>query len=246
MCLDEFVLPKDYEKTCATCKIAKPRECFQRSAENRDGLKYSCKECTKIYRANRLSNPEKRQKANASSRKYHHNNKKLINSKKAIYDRNNIDRRRIRMASQSSRWKQYSQEYYKINIDRWEKYVMENKESIAANQRKRYDSNRERILWSGARGRAKKNNLPFDIEVEDVKIPALCPVFGIPFNLSNTIKNNRSDSPSIDRIIPIRGYTKGNIEVISYRANMIKRDASLDELKKLVAWMESRIDSPGS
>jgi hypothetical protein len=37
------------------------------------------------------------------------------------------------------------------------------------------------------------------------------------------------------------GYIKGNVRVISYRANAIKRDASLDEMRLLVAYLEREL-----
>lgn len=42
------------------------------------------------------------------------------------------------------------------------------------------------------------------------------------------------DSPSIDRIIPELGYTKGNIRVISNRANLLKSNATIEELQKVI------------
>lgn len=45
-------------------------------------------------------------------------------------------------------------------------------------------------------------------------------------------------SAHLDRIIPELGYIKGNVQWISGRANRIKYDASLDELRAIVAWLE--------
>ncbi len=45
-------------------------------------------------------------------------------------------------------------------------------------------------------------------------------------------------TPSLDRIDSSLGYVKGNVWVISWRANHIKTDASLEELKQLVAGLE--------
>jgi len=45
-------------------------------------------------------------------------------------------------------------------------------------------------------------------------------------------------SPSIDRTVPHLGYVKGNVTIMSYRANRIKCHASLDELRAIVAYME--------
>jgi hypothetical protein len=49
------------------------------------------------------------------------------------------------------------------------------------------------------------------------------------------------NSPTLDRIIPSLGYVRGNVKVISMRANVLKHNASLDELKKLVAWLEKEL-----
>jgi hypothetical protein len=38
------------------------------------------------------------------------------------------------------------------------------------------------------------------------------------------------DSPSLDRIDPSKGYVKGNVRVISARANLLKNDATVGEL----------------
>lgn len=41
------------------------------------------------------------------------------------------------------------------------------------------------------------------------------------------------DSLSLDKIIPSLGYAKGNIWVISYRANTIKNNCTFEEIQKL-------------
>ena len=45
--------------------------------------------------------------------------------------------------------------------------------------------------------------------------------------------------PSLDRIDNSKGYVPGNIAVISMRANMIKNNATLAELKAIVAYIEA-------
>ena len=40
------------------------------------------------------------------------------------------------------------------------------------------------------------------------------------------------NSPSIDRIDSTKGYVKGNVKIISLRANMMKNVANLQELQK--------------
>jgi hypothetical protein len=45
-------------------------------------------------------------------------------------------------------------------------------------------------------------------------------------------------SYSLDRIDSDKGYVKGNVQVISYRANMLKSNASIEELEKVLNWMK--------
>ena len=92
-------------------------------------------------------------------------------------------------------------------------------------------------LWYSAKKRAKIRNVPFDLSPDDIVIPEFCPVLGIRLSL-NRGGGFKASSPSVDRRIPSLGYVKGNIRVISYRANEIKRDASLEELKMLVRFLE--------
>jgi hypothetical protein len=59
-----------------------------------------------------------------------------------------------------------------------------------------------------------------------------CPALGVPLVFGRRSPNN----PSLDRIKPELGYVKGNIAVISRRANAIKQDATADELFRVAAW----------
>ncbi|WP_295842584.1 hypothetical protein [uncultured Xanthomonas sp.] len=86
-------------------------------------------------------------------------------------------------------------------------------------------------LWSSAKNRARQAGVPFDLEPADVVIPERCPVLDIP--LSTECGKRSEGTASIDRIVPSLGYVKGNVVVTSWRANRLKNDASLDELRRL-------------
>jgi len=93
----------------------------------------------------------------------------------------------------------------------------------------------EYYLWKSAKKRAKDKELDFDISVSDIIIPQLCPLLNIPLVVRTGHNRRFPDSPSLDRIDNRFGYIQGNILVISWRANFIKSDASLNELELLVA-----------
>jgi hypothetical protein len=48
----------------------------------------------------------------------------------------------------------------------------------------------------------------------------------------------RENSPSIDRIDSIEGYTVDNIQIISWKANRIKAYATVEELEIVIAFMK--------
>lgn len=88
-----------------------------------------------------------------------------------------------------------------------------------------------------ARRRAKNHNIIFNIKISDVVVPEFCPVLGIKLKPT---KNHLSDtSPTLDRIDPRLGYVKGNICVISNRANRIKSDGTIEEHEKIIQYIKN-------
>jgi hypothetical protein len=92
------------------------------------------------------------------------------------------------------------------------------------------------LLWAGAKHRASKKSLSFTISPSDILIPNKCPLLGIRLNLKPSNKRTWN-SPSLDRLDSTKGYDRDNILVVSWRANDLKADATLEELKSIVfAW----------
>jgi hypothetical protein len=96
------------------------------------------------------------------------------------------------------------------------------------------------MLW-GAKKRAREDGVPFGITVADIEIPECCPLLGIALERAQGFRTGAS--PSLDRIRPELGYVPGNVWVISFRANQIKSDATLDELRAIVRGLEVRCGS---
>lgn len=82
------------------------------------------------------------------------------------------------------------------------------------------------IQWlvSTTKGRAKRRGIPFNITALDLKVPSVCPYLKTPF------VHKTMYSMSLDRIDPKKGYVKGNVEIISRKANAMKSDATNEEL----------------
>jgi hypothetical protein len=91
----------------------------------------------------------------------------------------------------------------------------------------------------GAKTRAKLKGVPFEILASDILIPDKCPVLGIPLVWGDRLTNN---TPSIDRVIPEKGYVKGNCVVISMKANRLKNNASEDDLRAILKYVTSHND----
>jgi hypothetical protein len=100
----------------------------------------------------------------------------------------------------------------------------------------RRNSGHDKWLWTICKARAIRNSIDFNIEISDIIIPKKCPVLGIPLKMNSGSPGD--DSATIDRINPNKGYIKGNIVVISHRANKIKSNASCKEIYKTYKWLK--------
>jgi hypothetical protein len=98
----------------------------------------------------------------------------------------------------------------------------------------------QRALLSHIRNRCKQSNTPFDLTLEDLVLPAFCPVLGIPL-VSTSRGPKTPNTASVDRLIPHKGYVRDNVRIISMRANELKRDASREELAALLAYVNSSL-----
>ena len=94
-----------------------------------------------------------------------------------------------------------------------------------------------KLLYKNIKSRCKRIGREFSIELDDIIIPKKCPVFG--FDLKREDRETWMCAPSVDRIDSSKGYIKGNITVVSRRANILKRDATIDELEQLLNYYKT-------
>lgn len=91
-------------------------------------------------------------------------------------------------------------------------------------------------MLQNARTRARVAGVPITITVEDIVVPTHCPILGLPLYRTTGSKGGGPHSPSLDRIEPSLGYVPGNVLVISNRANRLKSDASIEELRAIASF----------
>lgn len=141
-------------------------------------------------------------------------------------------------------------------------YRMDNRDRINANYRAAYRKNphilaranaaydpedrlvkhkadpRRRML-AMAKFRAKRKGVPFDLSIADFGVPEFCPALGIRLTVKGAKMSDAS--PTLDRLRPGLGYIRGNVRVISLKANRIKNDATVNELFAVASWLKSTI-----
>jgi len=121
-----------------------------------------------------------------------------------------------------------------------------NSSTKAKNAKQRWKERNPKWAWvvsavGSARTRSRWASVEFNLTNEYIYgiTEDQCPVLGTPFvflGAGSDIKSN----PSIDRIDPTKGYTVGNVAVISRRANMIKSNATADEIYKVASWLRTQ------
>lgn len=116
--------------------------------------------------------------------------------------------------------KVYQQNWYKDN----QKRLIDKSKHQYANY------SEVRKLVNSAKQRANIKGWEFDITPDDIVVPEFCPILG-----EKLVKHTRY-APSIDRIDSTKGYTKDNVWVISRRANLMKNDATVEDLKRFAKW----------
>ena len=93
-------------------------------------------------------------------------------------------------------------------------------------------------MLSTARRRAQDKGIEFTIESKDfVVLPTHCPVLGIELHYGRNRGGRQDGSASLDRTDSSKGYVPGNVVIMSWRANDLKGNATLEDLEALVVYM---------
>lgn len=104
----------------------------------------------------------------------------------------------------------------------------------------RYAKNPFPQMRSNAKIRAKEDGRIFDVSTEYLKSifpkDSRCPVLGVKFDTSYKKGGVRKYSPTVDKIIPEKGYVEGNLIVVSHIVNRLKSDANYEDMEKILKY----------
>ena len=116
-------------------------------------------------------------------------------------------------------------------------YKTSDKAVIAARnksyQEVRRITQRASYLVTAAKQRAKSKGLPFDLDshrsaLQDVMNQGVCQMTGIPFDMTGKQTWN---SPSLDRVVPSKGYMISNVRVVLFSLNVMMHDWGVETVK---------------
>lgn len=217
-------LEKLEERVCRCCGkkwLVRPRK----HKGTKIAKRVLCDECT-----HNLTVIEKQKYYREGQTKYHVENRVCINCGKewTVVARN---------SKSTTKVQHFCPDCLKILTVNQRRNIRRAKDAIYAEklrQTKR-DSHKRCIrhnMWLRAKQRAKKCNIEFNIDETDIIIPEICPILEVPIVLGS--KGNYEYTPSLDRIDNSKGYIKGNIWVISKKANSMKNSASNKELSLFI------------
>ena len=101
---------------------------------------------------------------------------------------------------------------------------------------------REYKIWMSTRQGAKERGLEHTIRPHDIVIPEFCPVLGIKLReCKGDGVGFKDDLASLDRIDSSLGYVPGNVRIISWRANRLKSDNTVETLEAILAYMKANL-----
>jgi hypothetical protein len=102
----------------------------------------------------------------------------------------------------------------------------------------------DQITLSKVKRRSLDRGYPFDLDVEHLRElwTGFCPIFGFEIKIGQTGTGHALyDSAALDRKIPSLGYVKGNVIWLSTKANLIKQNATAEEVMAVAIWMKENI-----
>lgn len=109
----------------------------------------------------------------------------------------------------------------------------------------RRENNYFQCYISTKRSECKRKGYAFNLTAEYLEDlwTGICPIFGVHLHRASEGKGSHK-SAHLDRLDSSKGYVVGNVAWISGRANRIKYDATVEELRAIADWMEGATTIP--
>lgn len=205
---------------------------FKRKTQDRDNarVRERCK-----------SDPEYKKKRNSRTKPLSEAKKKQNRDRYAndpVYRQMCIDRSRKRLVDKKEELNEKRRQRYHLPASGVKEKSIHNYNELKWNIDPTHYCNR---MYRSAKSRAAARGIPFTITKDDIIIPTHCPILGML--LMPGINKTADSSPSLDKIYPSKGYVPGNVQVISYRANSMKYNASFQEMVMLGEWASKMLAS---
>jgi len=166
-------------------------------------------------REQRKCDPEKYREYNKN---YREKNRKRLIVREREYYKAHIEEVRER----HRKWYANNRDKARARHLRW---ASKNRDYLSKKHKEWYMKNRGAALVNAARRRSIKADIPFalDAHIDEIQRRidvGVCELTGIAFDLTKDgIIRVRPNAPSIDRIVPARGYVIDNVRVVAMAAN---------------------------
>lgn len=222
-------------KICSKCKEEKLLIEFHKDKYTKDGYYNWCKICVRKYKSKTKDKEPIEEgmkvcsycKIKKSSKEFHKN-------------KNNKDGFSI-----------YCKKCFKEIQKEWEEkvnYKEKYKDRIKKNNKLWYNNNYLKIKIRDCIERAIKINVPYDTKedlynyLNPIYKKGICECCSkkLVIGSKNMPENN---SPSLDRLIPEKGYVIGNISLLCNRCNTLKSNATPDELFIIADWYKTKLNN---
>lgn len=97
---------------------------------------------------------------------------------------------------------------------------------------------RKKILIDKVKAQAKMKGIEFDISVKDIEWSETCPILFCEIDYYTTVTKT-GNTASFDRKNPSKGYIRGNVFVISNKANSMKSNGTVEIFERLLQYVKN-------
>ena len=207
---------KDVKKQCAKCKRSKRLDLFFTSKRNVDGRQSRCKACATKDAKARMLIPKNKKRDRKTQKIYH--SKPEVKKRKTAYDRHPDNKKRFGKKKRVRLKKCKKEDPLLYRASTWRYKMLE----TPGSDTKWFT--REQFVQM-------QKDMPY------------CQTCDDKINYTEFRGNPKSDSPSLDKLIPKLGYTKNNVNIICVKCNFRKGDALHLDLLRIIKWMKRVIKS---